>query len=362
MGFLRNIGKSIAGSAGSILSGGMGLIGGAVNGAAAAKRQYEHEKEMMGLQHQYNEQSANAAQERAKDMWNYTNYEAQVEHMRNAGLSVGLMYGNGGGMGASSSGAQGQGVTNPGSQAEAIRAQHTAMGIQLANVASQTRLNEAQAKKAENEAKKTAGVDTEFTEASVKKLIEETKNEKLKQGLVRAQTRVENANEDLIRASTDMKFMEMDEIKATIQKTIRESERILKEIDGAELDNKLKKETMEAHIQQEIGTAAQILANITKTQAETKAINQAINESVERINQKWNELDLEWIKTEQGQAALEQEAQRIINQMNQWSKEMELKKKQFGLQEETFMKDTVLGVLKIATNAAMLSRGIPVAQ
>lgn len=345
-----------------LLDTGLGLISGAVLGNRAAKRQYAHEKEMMGLQHQYNEQSADAAQERAKDMWDYTNYEAQVEHMRNAGLSVGLMYGNGGGMGASSSGAQGQGVTNPGSQAEAVRAQNQAMGIQLANIESQTELNKAQAKKAKSEADKTSGVDTQIGEATVGKLIEETKNEKLKQGLIRANTRVENANEDLIRASTDMKFMEMDEIKATIQKTVRESERILREIEGAELDNKLKKETMEAHVQQEIGTAAQILANITKSQAETKAINQAINESVERINQKWSELDLNWIKTEQGQTALEQEAQKIINQMNQWSKEMELRGKQFRLQEENFMKDTILGVLKIATNAAMLSKGIPVAQ
>lgn len=340
----------------------LGLLGagiGAISGAASAKRQYAHEKEMMGLQHQYNEKSADAAQERAKDMWDYTNYESQVEHMRKAGLSVGLMYGNGGGMGASTSGAQGQGVTNTGSQAEAIRTQNQAMGIQLANVASQTKLNEAQAKKAEAEAEKTSGVDTQVAEASIKKLIEETTNEKLKQGLTRANTRVENANEDLIRASTDMKFMEMDEIKATIQKTVRESDRILKEIEGSDLDNKLKRETMEAHVQQEIGTAAQILANITKTQAETKAINQAINESIARINQKWSELDLDWIKTEQGQAALEQEAQKIVNQMNQWSGEMGLKKKQFGLQEQEFAVDTILGVLKIAMGAKMLSKGIP---
>ena len=35
-----------------------------------------------------------------KEMWDYTNYENQVEYMKNAGLNVGLMYGGSGGGGA----------------------------------------------------------------------------------------------------------------------------------------------------------------------------------------------------------------------------------------------------------------------
>ena len=74
-------------------------------------------KELMGLQNQYNTEMAEGNQKRAMEMWDYTNYENQVKHMKNAGLSVGLMYGNGGGMGASTSGGQGSGVSNPGTTA-----------------------------------------------------------------------------------------------------------------------------------------------------------------------------------------------------------------------------------------------------
>ena len=49
-------------------------------------------------------------------MWDYTNFENQRAHLENAGLSVGLMYGNGGAGGASTAGGQGSGPGNPGTK------------------------------------------------------------------------------------------------------------------------------------------------------------------------------------------------------------------------------------------------------
>ena len=54
------------------------------------------------------------------------------------------------------------------------------MALQLANIASQTRLNESQANKNEAEAEKTAGVDTEAQKATIDNLIAQTANEKTK--------------------------------------------------------------------------------------------------------------------------------------------------------------------------------------
>ena len=67
-----------------------------------------HDNEMMGLQHRYNEAMAQQNQQRNKEMWNYTNFENQRAHLENAGLSIGLMYGQGGAGGASTSGGQGK--------------------------------------------------------------------------------------------------------------------------------------------------------------------------------------------------------------------------------------------------------------
>ena len=67
----------------------------------------------MKKQHEYNEESANAAQARAYEMWEKTNYDAQVEQMKKAGLSPALMYGQAGAGGGTVSGAQGQGTSPP---------------------------------------------------------------------------------------------------------------------------------------------------------------------------------------------------------------------------------------------------------
>ena len=86
-------------------------------------------------------------------------------HLENAGLSVGLMYGQGGAGGASTSGGQGQGTGNPGTNAVGMGLQSRQIELQQKNVESQIALNMATANKTEAEAKKIAGVDSKNVEA-----------------------------------------------------------------------------------------------------------------------------------------------------------------------------------------------------
>ena len=152
------LGSAIPGigtAVGAIGGGLLGLFSGSKDKSKETmEQQFQNEKEMMGLQHGYNEQMAQANQERAKDIWDYTNYENQVKHMKQAGLSVGLMYGNGGGMNASTSGGQGSGVTNAGTNAVAMGIQQRATDAQIKQLESQTRVNDALATKTMAEAKK----------------------------------------------------------------------------------------------------------------------------------------------------------------------------------------------------------------
>ena len=48
-----------------------------ISGEDKEKKQREHEKEMMGLQYQYNEAAANNNMTRALEMWRKTGYEAR---------------------------------------------------------------------------------------------------------------------------------------------------------------------------------------------------------------------------------------------------------------------------------------------
>ena len=101
------------------------------------------------------------------EMWNQTNYGAQRQHMEDAGLSVGLMYG-GGGQGAVSQGGQATQPSGPTSNPVGMALQYKQIEQQNEAIKSQTILNQAEAAKALAEAKKTSGVDTKKTESEIK--------------------------------------------------------------------------------------------------------------------------------------------------------------------------------------------------
>ena len=49
----------------------------------------------------------------SKEMWDYTNYENQVKHLKEAGLNPALLYGQGGGGGSAAGGGTAAGVGLP---------------------------------------------------------------------------------------------------------------------------------------------------------------------------------------------------------------------------------------------------------
>lgn len=164
-------GKSfIEGLGSSAASAGIGFVGNALSQMfglswspeKAMREQESYNKRIMALQNQYQQEAAEKSQEYAKDYWDYTNTENQVEHLKNSGLNVGLMYGqNGaGGMGASG-GAREESPDQP-------QGNPVGMALQVQQLEQQRRMNEAQialaeaqANKAGAEANKIAGVDTQ---------------------------------------------------------------------------------------------------------------------------------------------------------------------------------------------------------
>lgn len=164
-------GKSfIEGLGSSAASTGIGFIGNALSQAfginwssqRAMREQEAYNKRIMALQNLYQRQAAAQSQQYAKDYWDYTNAENQVNHLKNAGLNVGLMYGQ--------SGAGGMGASGGARQEAPDQAQGNPIGmaLQVQQIEQQRRMNdaqialaEAQANKANSEANKISGVDTQ---------------------------------------------------------------------------------------------------------------------------------------------------------------------------------------------------------
>lgn len=168
---MGNLGESfISGLGSSAISTGIGFIGNALSRAfglswspkKAMQEQEAYNKRIMALQNQYQQQAAEKSQQYAKDYWDYTNTENQVAHLKNAGLNIGLMYGQ--------SGAGGMGASGGAHQASPDQPQGNPVGmaLQVQQLEQQRRMNdaqialaEAQAQKAGAEATKISGVDTQ---------------------------------------------------------------------------------------------------------------------------------------------------------------------------------------------------------
>lgn len=156
----------------------MGAVIGGFGQMIANDQQHEHNKEMMGIQHGYNEQSAEAAYQRQRELnaenWRlYNSYEAQRASMEAAGLSPALMYGmrGAGGSGAGNTAAQGQGVGLPQSIVGNVGAA-AVQGAQLGLIKAQTDKTEAEAEQINQTLPKTL----ETMDKTIEKLGEEINN------------------------------------------------------------------------------------------------------------------------------------------------------------------------------------------
>lgn len=214
MGFGKLFTEGLAGSGASSLT---GLITGGISQALgltwspqkAMKEQEAYNKRIMALQNQYQQQAAAQSQQYAKDYWDYTNAENQVNHLKNAGLNVGLMYGQ--------SGAGGMGASGGARQESPDQAQGNPVGmaLQVQQLEQQRRMNDAQialaqaqASKAEEEAKKISGVDTQ----EALKRIEEASSRielNLREGNYKeALTELTNAEKEATNALTSLREMQ----------------------------------------------------------------------------------------------------------------------------------------------------------
>ena len=151
---------------------GLGMLGGIGQG----NRQYHRQKRLMNFQ-QANQMALNRqGHDLQMDLWNKTNYGAQVAHMKDAGLNPALMYGSAGQGG--STGSQGGGSASGGSAAG-----ERVMDLNNMLTGAQIRDLEASAKKKKAEADKITGVDTREAEArtagineNIKKTIQDVEN------------------------------------------------------------------------------------------------------------------------------------------------------------------------------------------
>ena len=223
------------------------------------------------------------------DFWKNTNYPAQVDMLKEAGLNPALLYGSGGGGGTTTgSGA----VTGSVSAGDAPKGTGTAvmMGLQLANLglikAQTENLNaDAELKRAEAANKPKEGANIE---ASTANLLQGITNQKAVEALTRVQTEIAQVQASVSRQTIN------EQMKAW-ENTV---EKGTEEIKQLKLANLLSSEQMDDKIVLLKTEIMNGLLNSALTVAKTDETIQAIENMKAEIKQKWAMISIEKQRTE----------------------------------------------------------------
>ena len=278
MGFGQLFTKGLASSAASGLT---GLITGGINQALglswspkkAMEEQWKYNKDIMALQNQYQQQAAEKSQQYAKDYWDYTNTENQVAHLKNAGLNIGLMYGQSGAGGMGASGGAHQ--TSP----DQPQGNPVAMALQTQQIEQQRRMNdaqialaEAQARKADEEANKIGGVDIEEAKkrieemnAKIDTLIAEKQLKEAESELSKAKKETENTIQRLNESKEAASRAQISEAFAVATYYSEMAHKVFWEYQREKLGYQYDEKTLQDRIDAAYHMNCQLIASIAKT-------------------------------------------------------------------------------------------------
>lgn len=268
------------------LGGFFGAFANIIGGLAASSQQRADNEYLMNKQAELNREQADYSTDLAKNYWDYTNFENQVKHMKEAGLNPALFYAKGG-QGGSTGGGQAQGVGLPSTTPTMARIQAQGMGAQLQNILSQVELNKAVAKKTDAEADKIKGVDTQLAEAEAK----------LKERIANLQDTVEK----VLNSQEKMNAANYFKIQAEERKVWEEARKAVVDADVAE-------KTKDANIE------AAAIANWKNILAGVESISRTkLNE--QQIEKLKNDMAVAWANVALGEKSVSNEADRIANDL-----------------------------------------------
>lgn len=312
------------------------MLGAIIGGAASLFSQSQQSSDneyYMKEQARLNKEQAKYSNELAKGMWDYTNFGNQKKHLKDAGLNPALIYGMGGQGGSAQGAGQAQGVSAPSKTPTEAGIQAQGMALQLAGLKSQIAVNESQANKNNAEAEKTKGVDTDMGKASIENIIAQTSNEKVKKGLIYADTRLKDAMEELGRSK-------VDETGWNVKNLMKSLDMMDKNIEATGLANELRERTMETTIKQVEETLQNTMADTIVKFSQSKVNRNEADAIVEKVKQGWSNVSIGMAGKEQGYAQLEQQAQKIAN-------DLKLGEMGIDIQQQNVVKDYILGIGKM---------------
>lgn len=290
---LGNIGFGVATNAANGLVG--GLLGQAFAGAND-RRQLRQQEKLQALEMRGSKEMTDYNYGKQMQMWKDTNYSAQMAELSKAGLNPGLLYGMGGGGGATTG--SGAGASVGGGKAAAVAGENVQMAdrmMQLGLMGAQKKNIEADTANKLAQAAKTGGVDTALVNKQIESLTQGIQNQRAVEKLTNLQSEVES-----VKASVS---------RQTINEQMKSWELLIskgeEELKALKLNNDLSKQQLKDKVlllkRQVAGEAiknALMHAEKSNVDQDTKLKVQQIRESERRVVSMVTGMMLEWDKYE----------------------------------------------------------------
>lgn len=268
-------------------------------------KQNAFQKQLMNIQFKNQKTLDQLGFDNQLKMWEDTNYPAQMRMLKQAGLNPGLLYGMSG-AGGSSTGTQTGGQAASGNANSPMDINGA---INAAKAAAEIDLMKAQANKTEKEANVVGETGVREAEARINKMISETTNENLKSELIKLQSQgqeIENTYKPyLLDAELNQYAANLNILQQQYELTADQYDSLVALAEanavGAVLNNEL-------------------------TKSKTKLTDEQKREIENSIQQKWEQLDINWqtldvdklykeesIKIQKFEAELKEEFPNIAN-------------------------------------------------
>lgn len=259
------------------------LIGTAIDigvGAVTSGAHYRKQRKLMEQQAVINKRMMDWQKQNQMDLWHATNYGPQKREMEKAGLNPALMYGMGGGGGATTGSFSG-GAGLPSAQMQQTHPMD--MGAMMGLLQAQKANIEADTAKKQAETAKTAGVDTIEAESRIQQIGANIGNVKAQEALTKVDTRLKEMDEQIKGAT----------MEDTIDMVDYTARRAFTELERAENETFISKSTKQAVIDEiRARSIGQVLQN--------EAIKQGIQVDKAKIKQMSEQIAQGWKGLEQG--------------------------------------------------------------
>ena len=247
-----------------------------------------HEKEMLGLQYGTNEEAAQNADIRTRALYNdLQSPEAKREQLEKAGMSVGLMYGQGGMGGTLPNGAQAQAATpqNYGRFAPnpIVGAQEAQIIANATKTAAETDLLK-QEKKNKQVEEKNAWKDLDIKDKQM--IIMDNQVEEIQQGIKESQQRIDNMLEEKINLLETRKDIqasaELKKAQADYNNSLKKLTDIKIEWEPKQQEAQLK--NIKALTAQYNAATKKLIAEAKLTEEQTNLLKKQSNDLVKKLS------------------------------------------------------------------------------